>query len=158
MAEPNYRARIQGLAAGGLLDIEPTLFSRLRAQVNELKHAARFEHPDIALIAWEICNCRHCNENTSFVSGGRFLISEDFIADLALTHDETAYLLAHKMVHVPARHACTFATAARLFVSNDGIRNDEDIQGNIDESIAVNLKMAPNTLSSLAEDHARHPQ
>ena len=61
IAEPNYRARIQRLAADGLLDIDPTLFLRLRAQVYELKHAARFERPDIALIAWEIYTCRYCN-------------------------------------------------------------------------------------------------
>ena len=151
-------ARIQDLAADGFLDIDPTLFSRLRAQVNELKHAVRFERLDMALIAWEICTCRYCNENISFMAGAQLFISEDFITDRELTHDETAYLLTHEMVHVLARHACAFATAARLFVSNDGIRNDEDIQGNIDESIAVNLKMAPNTLSSLAKGHAKHPQ
>lgn len=141
-AERSYRHRLQTLAADGRLDTDVALLARLHTILARLVLAARFERPDAAAVAWEIHTCRRCNENASAMAGGKLLVGEEFIAQLALTDDELAYLLAHEVAHVLAEHAREFATTARYFVSNGQNRHYGDIQKELDESIAVNLRMA----------------
>ena len=143
VAERAYRARLQTLAADGRLDANTELLGRLREIIESLRSAAQFERPDSAAIAWEIHTCRRCGENASAMAGGKLLVGEEFIAELALTHDELAYLLAHEMAHVLAEHTREFATTARFFMGNGQNREYEDIQSELDESFAVNLRMAP---------------
>ena len=142
VAEHAYRARLHTLAADGRLDRNPALLGRLRKLVARLVPAAQFERPDSATVTWEIHTCRRCGENASAMAGGRLLISEEFIAELAPTDDELGYVLAHEMAHVLAEHTREFATTARSFVGNGWNRDYEDIQRELDESVAVNLRMA----------------
>jgi predicted Zn-dependent protease len=143
VAERAYRARLHKLAADGRLDANTELLGRLRKLIARLTPAAQFEHPGAPTIVWEIHTCRRCGENASAMAGGRLLVGEDFIAELALTDDELGYMLAHEMAHVLAEHTREFATTARFFVGNGRNRDYEDIQNELDESLAVNLRMAP---------------
>ncbi|HTD91856.1 MAG TPA: M48 family metalloprotease, partial [Burkholderiales bacterium] len=77
------------------------------------------------------------------MAGGKLLVGEEFIAKLELSDDELAYILAHEMAHVLAEHTREFATTARFFVGNGRNRDYWDIQNELDDSISVNLHMAP---------------
>ena len=142
VAERTYRARLWSLAEDGRLDVDAKLLGRLRRLVAGLDAAVRFEHPGAAAIAWEIHTCRRCGENAAAMAGGRLLIGEEFISELALTDDEVAYLLAHEMAHVLAEHTREFASVARYFVDHGRDRHYWDIQRELDESLAVNLRMS----------------
>ncbi len=143
VAERAYRLRLRTLSDKGLLDTDPVLLSRLRGIIAKLQPAAQFERPDAAAIRWEIHICRLCNENASAMAGGKLLVGEEFVAELAFTDDELGYVLAHEMAHVLAEHTREFATYGRFFVSNGRDRYYEDIQRELDESFVVNLRMAP---------------
>jgi Zn-dependent protease with chaperone function len=143
VAERTYRSRLRALSADGRLDVNVPLLARLRGLVAGLRVAAQFERPDAAAIVWEIHTCQRCDENASAMAGGRLLVGEEFIAGLALTDDELGYVLAHEMAHVLAEHTREFATTARFFVGNGRNRDYEDIQNELDESIGINLRMAP---------------
>ena len=143
VAERAYRARLQALEADGRLDGDAVLIARLRHLINVLQPAAIFEHPDAAVIVWEIHTCRRCDENAAAMAGGRLLVGEEFIARLAPSDDELAYMLAHEMAHVLSEHTREFATTARFFLGNGRNREYEDIQNELDESIGANLRMAP---------------
>jgi predicted Zn-dependent protease len=142
-AEHAYRARLRSLAADGRLDANPAVLTRLHTLFARLLPASQLERPDAATLQWEIHTCRRCDENASAMAGGRLLVSEEFIDALALTDDELAYVLAHEMAHVLAEHTREFATTARFFLGNGLNRDYEDIQRELDESIAANLRMAP---------------
>jgi predicted Zn-dependent protease len=142
VAEHTYRARLRSLAVNGRLDRDPALLLRLRGLIARLTPAAQFERPASAAIDWEIHTCRRCGENASAMAGGKLLVGEEFIAELAPTDDEIGYVLAHEMAHVLAEHTREFATTARSFVGNGWNRDYEDIQNELDESLAVNLRMA----------------
>jgi predicted Zn-dependent protease len=142
-AESRYRARIRTLEAQGRLDTDPALLARLGAIVSRLRAVAAQERPDMAAIAWELHACRGCGENASATAGGKLLVGEEFLQDLAADDDELAFLVAHEMAHVLAEHTREFATAARYFVSNGLRREYWDIQRELDESLGANLRMAP---------------
>ena len=143
VAEQTYRARLRTLAADGRLDVDAPLLARLRGLIAGLRAAVQLERPEAAAIAWEIHTCRRCDENASAMAGGRLLVGEQFVAGLALTDDELGYVLAHEMAHVLAEHTREFATTARYFVGNGRNRDYEDIQNELNESIGLNLRMAP---------------
>jgi predicted Zn-dependent protease len=143
LAERTYRVRLRALAADGRLDTNPRLLGRLHQLVAQLLAGVRIERPDAATLAWEIHTCRRCGENASAMAGGKLLISEEFIATYSFTDDELAYVLAHEMAHVLAEHTREFATAARFFVGNGRHRDYEDIQNELDESLALVLRMSP---------------
>jgi predicted Zn-dependent protease len=143
VAERAYRSRLRTLAADDRLDTDLVLLARVRGILARLRIAGEFERPDTDAVAWEIHTCRRCNENASAMAGGKLLIGEEFIAGLALTDDELAYMVAHEMAHVLAEHTREFATTARFFVSNGQNRHYGDIQKELDESIVVNMRMAP---------------
>lgn len=143
LAERTYRARIGALAADGRLDADPRLLSRLHGLVAKLRVGARVERADAAALSWEIHTCRRCDENASAMAGGKLLVSEEFVAQYALTDDELGYVLAHEMAHVLAEHTREIATAARFFVGNGRNRDYEDIQNELDESLPLVLRMSP---------------
>jgi len=142
-AERAYRSRLRLLAADGRLDADADLLARLRGLMLTLRTVAAIERPEAVGIHWEIHTCRRCGENAAAMAGGKLLIGEEFIAELALSDDEIGYVLAHEMAHVLAEHTREYATAARYFVGNGPNRKYWDIQRELDESIAVNLSMAP---------------
>ena len=143
VAERAYRGHLRALAAANLLDVDTELLDRLRRLVERLRPAAAFERPDAVRTTWEVHTCRRCGENASSMAGGRMLVGEEFIGDLALTDNELGYILAHEMAHVLAEHVREFATTARFFVGNGPNRDYEDIQRELDDSYSVNLRMAP---------------
>lgn len=138
-----YHKRIQQLAAAGKLDRDRALLTRIRALIRRLRPAAEYERPAVARIAWEVHVCRQCNENASAMAGGKLLVSEEFIAGIAPSDAELAYLLAHEMAHVIAEHTREFATTARYFVGMGLKRDYADIQHELDESFGLQLRMAP---------------
>jgi Zn-dependent protease with chaperone function len=143
IAERAYRARLQTLAAADQLDTDTALLRRLRDLLARLQPAARRERPEAAAMAWELHTCSRCGENASAMAGGKLLVGEEFVTALAFSDDELAYLLAHEMGHVLAEHTREFATTARFFLGNGRNRDYWDIQNELDESIAENLRMAP---------------
>lgn len=141
-ADRTYRARTRSLAASGRLDTDAALLARLQRLAAALDVAARFEIPGAAAVAWEIHTCRGCGENASAMAGGRILIGEEFIQELLPTDAELGYLLAHEMAHVLAQHTREFISVARYFVDNGRDRDYEDIENELDDSLAVGLRMA----------------
>jgi len=138
-----YGARLRALGDSARLDADPALERRLQRIQARLARAAVYEHPAAAGLAWEIHACSRCDENASALPGGKLLISADFVARHALTDDELGYLLAHEVGHVLAQHARELATVARYFVDNGLAREYSDIQQELDQSLAVTLRMRP---------------
>lgn len=137
-----FGARLRSLAGAGQLDPDPALKARLQRIFPRLIRAAVYERPAAAGLGWEIHACSRCPENAEAMPGGKVLVSADFIANLGLTDDELAYLLAHEMAHVLAEHTREFATAARYFVDNGLARDYADIQHELTENVPVLLRMA----------------
>jgi len=137
-----FGARLRALAGAGQLDPDPLLKARLQRIFPRLLRAAAYERPAAADLAWEIHACSGCAENAAAMPGGKLLVSADLIANLGLTDDELAYLLAHEMGHVLAEHTREFATAARYFVDNGLARDYADIQHELTENVPVLLRMA----------------
>jgi predicted Zn-dependent protease len=138
-----YHDRIHQLAAVGKLDRDRVLLKRIRGIMQRLRPAAEYERPAAARIAWEVHVCRKCNENASAMAGGKLLVSEEFITDITPSDAELAYLLAHEMAHVIAEHTREFATTARYFVGMGLKRDYADIQHELDESLGLQMRMAP---------------
>lgn len=138
-----YGERLQTLKSDSKLDRDPALLRRIRDLVEHLRPAAEYERPAVAALHWEVHVCRRCGENASAMAGGKFLVGEEFIKDIRPSDDELAYLLAHEMGHVVAEHTREFATTARYFVGMGLKRDYQDIQNEIDESLSLQLRMAP---------------
>ena len=138
-----YRDRIAHLAAAGDLDADRALLERIRGLVERLRPAAEYERPAVARLAWEVHVCRRCDENASAMAGGKLLVGEEFIAGIKPSDDELAYLLAHEMGHVLAEHTRESATTARYFVGMGLKRDYADIQHELDESLGLQLRLAP---------------
>ncbi|MEJ2572550.1 MAG: M48 family metalloprotease [Gammaproteobacteria bacterium] len=138
-----YRERIMRLAAAGDLDVDHALLNHLRGLLARLRPAVEYERPAAARIAWEVHVCRHCDENASAMAGGKLLVGEKFIKSIHPSDAELAYLLAHEMAHVIAEHTREFATTARYFVGMGLKRDYADIQHELDESLSLQLRMAP---------------
>ena len=143
LAEQTYRARLQALHAEGHLDANAQLRGHLQGLIIRIAKAARFERPESAKIEWEIHTCRRCRENASAMAGGKLLVGEEFIAELAPTDDELGYMLAHEMGHVIAEHARESATTARFLLGNGRNRDYQDLRSELDESLVANLRLAP---------------
>jgi len=138
-----YHDRIKRLAAAGRLDRDHALLERIRGLMARLRPAAQYERPAAKRIAWEVHICRKCDENASAMAGGKLLVGEAFIKSISPSDDELAYLLAHEMAHVIAEHTREFATTARYFVGMGMKRDYADIQHELNESIGLQLRMAP---------------
>jgi len=138
-----YGERLRKLRADGGLDLDQPLLKRLRGILERLRPAAEYERPAVAAISWEIHACRRCDESASAMAGGKLLVGEEFIKQILPTDDELAYLLAHEMGHVIAEHTREFATSARYFVGMGLKREYQDIQHEIDESVSLQLRLAP---------------
>lgn len=137
-----YTQKLRLLEADGKLDNDIDLLERLNDILGQLRVAAEYELPAAAAIRWEVHICSRCGESASAMAGGRLLFGEEFIATLAPTDDELAFMMAHEMAHVLAEHTREYATTARFFVANGLHREYWDIQRELDESIVVNLRMA----------------
>jgi predicted Zn-dependent protease len=149
-----FGARLRSLEGAGQLDADPVLKARLQAIFPPLLRAAAYERPAAAQLAWEIHTCTRCDENAMALPGGKLLVSADFVARLALTDDELAYLLAHEMAHVVAEHTREFATAARYFADNGLARSYSDLQGELGENLPLLLRMsAISTQQELEADY-----
>jgi predicted Zn-dependent protease len=141
-AERAYRARIESLAAADHLDRDAALVDRLRSIAKRIGAAAAIERPDLPAPHWEIHTCRDCGEQASAMAGGRILVGEEFVSNLALTDDELAYVVAHEAGHALAEHTREFASIARYFMDNGVRREYWDIQRELDNSFVVQLRMA----------------
>ena len=138
-----YGDRARELDAEHKLDRSQALLTRVRRIVRRLRPAAAYERPAMASLDWEVHVCRQCFENASAMAGGKLMVGEEFIARIKPTDAELAFLLAHEMGHVLAEHTREFATTARSFVGMGMKREYSDIQHEIDESLGLQLRMAP---------------
>ena len=141
-AQRAYQERLAAFRADDRLDRDPAMLARLTALMARLRAGAEQERPGSGALAWEVHTCRRCDENASAMAGGKLLVGEEFIARLAPSDDELGFLLAHEMAHVLAEHTREFATAARYFVDNGLNRSYWDIQHELDDSLAVQYRMA----------------
>ncbi len=138
-----YGDRVRKLNAEHKLDQNEALLKRVRRIVHRLRPAAAYERPAMASLGWEVHVCRRCFDNASAMAGGKLMVGEEFIARIKPTDSELAFLLAHEMGHVLAEHTREFATTARSFVGMGMKREYSDIQHEIDESLGLQLRMAP---------------
>ena len=141
-AQRAYAQRLAALGADGSLDRDRALLDNLEDVMGPLREAAEAERPGSSRWNWQVHSCRRCMENASAMAGGRLLFGEEFIAHLRLTRDELGFLVAHEMAHALAEHTREFATAARYFVDNGARRDYWDIQSELDDSFAVQFRMA----------------
>ncbi|HXC41169.1 MAG TPA: M48 family metalloprotease [Burkholderiales bacterium] len=141
-AERGYDARLRALAAASRLDGDTRLLERARRLVGQLARAVQVEVPQAAGIEWQVHTCGGCGENAAAVAGGKLMLGQEFMASLAPSDDELAFLLAHEMAHVLAEHTREFASAARYFADNGRNRRYEDVQRELDESFVLNRRMA----------------
>jgi len=141
-AQRAYSQRLDQLRTGGRLDRDPALLASLADVLAPLREAAEAERPGSSGWNWQLHECGSCAENASAMAGGRLLFGEEFLASLALTRDELGFLVAHEMAHALAEHTREFATAARYFVDNGARRDYWDIQRELDDSFAVQYRMA----------------
>jgi predicted Zn-dependent protease len=143
LAAEEYRERLHALERAGQLDRDPALAARLQDILSRLRRAAAYERPDSVRLDWELHVCSGCDESAAAMAGGKLLVSADFVASLALSDDELAYLLAHEIAHVLAEHTREFATLARAFVGNGLKRDYADIVQQLAQDLPVNLRMRP---------------
>jgi Zn-dependent protease with chaperone function len=136
-----YADRLQALRLQGALDTDAALLARLHTAFDRVLPVAAEERADAARMAWEIHTCRRCGENASTLAGGRMLVGEEFVHELALDDDELAFLVAHEMAHVLCEHTREMATAARYFLDNGLHREYWDIQRELDGSIGAQLRV-----------------
>ncbi len=141
-AKQAYDGRLAGYRSRGWLDRDPALLARLHGLMPRLVAAADEERPNASGLRWQIHTCRHCDENASAMAGGRLLLGEEFLARMKLSDDELGFMLAHEMAHVLCEHTREFATVARYFEDNGLHREYWDIQNELDDSLALQYRMA----------------
>jgi predicted Zn-dependent protease len=136
-----YDKRLQQLRSARHLDGDAQLAARLHAAFERIVAIAEEEKPGAARLPWEIHTCHDCGENASALAGGRLLFGEEFVASLALSDDELAFLVAHEMAHVLCEHSRELATAARYFLDNGLNRDYWDIQRELDDSLSAQYRV-----------------
>jgi predicted Zn-dependent protease len=141
-AQRAYTRRLAEFRADGRLDHDSATLERISDVLGPLREAAGVERPDSRDWQWQVHSCARCAENASAMAGGGLLFGEEFLAQLNLTRDELGFLVAHEMAHVLAEHTREFATVARYFVDNGARREYWDIQREVDDSLAVQYRMA----------------
>jgi predicted Zn-dependent protease len=140
-AKRAYEQRLDAYGADGRLERDPALLARLRRLTASLREAADEERSYAAGVHWQVHTCRRCGENASAMAGGRLLLGEEFLSQLAPTDDELGYLLAHEMAHVLCEHTREFATVARYFADNGLHRDYRDLQQELDGSLPLQFRM-----------------
>lgn len=99
-----YRGRIAELAQAGMLDRDSAFLARVDRIARRLGEQARFDQPGAPAWAWEIHTSSDADDNASCMAGGKILISQPYVEQLALTDAELAMVLSHEMQHAILQH------------------------------------------------------
>lgn len=99
-----YRARIAELAQAGMLDRDAAFLARAERIVQRLSAQARRDDPSALAWSWEIHTSSAADDNASCMAGGKILLSQAYVEQLALTDAELAMVLSHEMQHAILQH------------------------------------------------------
>ncbi|NHZ36684.1 M48 family metalloprotease [Massilia rubra] len=99
-----YRARIDGLAQAGMLDRDASFLARVARIAQRLSEQARRDNPAAPVWSWEIHTSGDPDDNAFCMAGGKLLVSQAYVEQLALTDAELAMVLSHEMQHAILLH------------------------------------------------------
>jgi predicted Zn-dependent protease len=103
-ADRLYRLRLGELARAGMLDRDPAFLARVARIAQRLGEQARRDHPAGAPQSWEIHTSSDPDDNASCMAGGKLLLSQPYVEQLALSDAELAMVLSHEMQHALLQH------------------------------------------------------
>jgi predicted Zn-dependent protease len=99
-----YRARITELAQTGMLDRDAAFLARAERIVQRLSEQAKRDDSSSPAWAWEIHTSSDFDDNASCMAGGKILLSQSYVEEMALTDAELAMVLSHEMQHAILQH------------------------------------------------------
>ena len=99
-----YRVRIDELARAGMLDRDAAFLARVGRIVQGLSEQAKHDDPGAAALVWEVHVSSDADDNASCMAGGKLLLSQAYVEQLALTEAELAMVLSHEMQHAILQH------------------------------------------------------
>ncbi|NHZ44399.1 M48 family metalloprotease [Massilia aquatica] len=99
-----YRVRIDALAQAGMLDRDALFVARVARIAQRLSEQARHDDPAAQVVSWEIHTSSDPDDNASCMAGGKILVSQPYVEQLALTDAELAMVLSHEMQHAILLH------------------------------------------------------
>lgn len=110
-----YRVRIAELARAGMLDRDAVFLARVERIAQRLSEQARRDDPAAPVVPWEIHSSSDPDDNASCMAGGKILLSQAYVEQLALSNAELAMVLSHEMQHAILQHNLKeYEEAARL--------------------------------------------
>ncbi|NHZ92734.1 M48 family metalloprotease [Massilia sp. CCM 8733] len=99
-----YRVRIDALAQAGMLDRDAAFVARVARIAQRLGEQARRDNPAAPALSWEIHTSSDPDDNASCMAGGKILVSQAYVEQLALSDAELAMVLSHEMQHAILLH------------------------------------------------------
>ncbi|MBA5607408.1 M48 family metalloprotease [Duganella sp. FT3S] len=99
-----YADRLAALDAAGQLDPVPAFTARVRRVAAGLIAQAARDYPDTAAWRWEVHGTSDPDQDADCMAGGKILVSQAYVARLALSDAELAMVLAHEIAHAALRH------------------------------------------------------
>ena len=99
-----YRTRIVALERAGMLDRDAAFLARVKRIAQHLIAQAVRDDPTVAAWPWEFHVSDASDDNASCMAGGRILLSQPYVEQLALTDAQLAMVLSHEMQHALLRH------------------------------------------------------
>lgn len=99
-----YRGRIFELTQAGMLDRDTAFLARVQRILRRLGAQAMADNPAAPAWAWEIHTSSDADDNASCMAGGKILISQPYVEQLALNDAELAMMLSHEMQHAILQH------------------------------------------------------
>jgi predicted Zn-dependent protease len=99
-----YRERIDVLSRSGMLDRDAAFLARVQRIVQRLREQVSRDNPAAPAMDWEIHISDDPDDNANCMAGGKILLSQAYVARLALTDAELAMVLSHEMQHAILLH------------------------------------------------------
>jgi predicted Zn-dependent protease len=99
-----YRERIAVLARARMLDTDAHFVARVQRIAVRLREQAKRDDPSAPSMDWEIHISDDPDDNANCMAGGKILLSQAYVARLALTDAELAMVLSHEMQHAILLH------------------------------------------------------
>ncbi|RSZ56307.1 M48 family metalloprotease [Massilia atriviolacea] len=99
-----YGTRLAALAQAGMLDRDASFLARVARIARRLGEQARRDNPAAPLLSWEIHTSSDPDDSASCMAGGKLLVSQPYVEQLALTDAELAMVLSHEMQHAILLH------------------------------------------------------
>jgi predicted Zn-dependent protease len=99
-----YAERIDEARQRFELDADPVFLARVRRIAASLIERSALEPDAASGLAWEIHTTTDPEENASCMAGGKILVGQTYVRNLALNDAELAMLIAHEMEHALLQH------------------------------------------------------